>query len=603
MLKITHKHWRVCILLLFSPLTGLFAFTGEEPEIDLKQPHSTDRDSLRVAELCDQVAFYNRIKNDNRKVDSIGKRAVELATSTFRPGLILMAYNSYIENIDLLANQAKALDYALAAEQISSTVSNISWQWKCALNLAQVYMWGNDYDKALGSAYKSLTLASDMNNDAGLIESYLMIGKILERNNRKVEAFRNYLQATKLARQSQDDGLLTECYSELSGFYLANRLFQKAATYKLLQQSMLIKTKPVDSLALMWISYDLQVINLSSDKTIVNEPEVSRVLAFAKRHDNSKLRDYEFSLYRSVLTKLNRMDLLKQFYMDQYPEEFHKLKLNSPSFYYRLKAYFNEYEGKADSADFYFTEAEKYISDNSNKILQSNFYLRFGQFLIRSGDDKTAIRKLEHAYLLAREANYLKFMLDASLLLEKLFAGEEKFRQAYYYSNLNRKLNDSINRLAGKDKLIRLEINHEAQQQALAEKRERLETQRRHNLQYTAIVVAILSIFVILILLGSFKVPRWVIQALGFISFIFLFEFIILLADQKIHHLTHGEPWKILLIKIGLIAILLPFHHWIERKVVHKLISQRLIKFDSFSIWDLLKKMTSRKGEAIEKKL
>lgn len=79
---------------------------------------------------------------------------------------------------------------------------------------------------------------------------------------------------------------------------------------------------------------------------------------------------------------------------------------------------------------------------------------------------------------------------------------------------------------------------------------------------------------------------------LGFFSFIFLFEFIILLADNSIHHWTHGEPWKILLIKIFLIAFLLPFHHWIEKRVVDYLLNHRLINFSDFSPIGFLKKIT-----------
>jgi hypothetical protein len=63
---------------------------------------------------------------------------------------------------------------------------------------------------------------------------------------------------------------------------------------------------------------------------------------------------------------------------------------------------------------------------------------------------------------------------------------------------------------------------------------------------------------------------------LGFFSFIFFFEFIILIADQQIHHATHGEPWKILAIKVVLIAILLPLHHLIEKKVVSLITEQRM---------------------------
>jgi hypothetical protein len=72
--------------------------------------------------------------------------------------------------------------------------------------------------------------------------------------------------------------------------------------------------------------------------------------------------------------------------------------------------------------------------------------------------------------------------------------------------------------------------------------------------------------------LGRFKVKPWLIRSLGFLSFILLFEFIILIADQQIHHLTHGEPLPILLIKIVLIAALLPLHHYLEHKAIHYLL-------------------------------
>jgi hypothetical protein len=71
---------------------------------------------------------------------------------------------------------------------------------------------------------------------------------------------------------------------------------------------------------------------------------------------------------------------------------------------------------------------------------------------------------------------------------------------------------------------------------------------------------------------------------LGFISFILLFEFIILLADQKIHHATHGEPWKILALKIVLIGIMMPLHHWTEHKVIHYLIHKKVVTFNNNAI-------------------
>jgi hypothetical protein len=72
-------------------------------------------------------------------------------------------------------------------------------------------------------------------------------------------------------------------------------------------------------------------------------------------------------------------------------------------------------------------------------------------------------------------------------------------------------------------------------------------------------------------LLGVFRISPAVIKGLGFFAFIFLFEFIVLLLDSQIHEITHGEPWKVLGIKIFIIALLLPLHHWLEEKMLHYL--------------------------------
>src|SRR5204862_8324769 len=102
----------------------------------------------------------------------------------------------------------------------------------------------------------------------------------------------------------------------------------------------------------------------------------------------------------------------------------------------------------------------------------------------------------------------------------------------------------------------------------------------RHNIQYMGITAAIAGVFIVLVMFGIFSVSPSTIRILGFFAFIFLFEFIILLADNQIHHWTHGEPWKILAIKIGLISVLLPFHHFLEEKVIHYLTSKKMLEIN-----------------------
>ena len=70
-----------------------------------------------------------------------------------------------------------------------------------------------------------------------------------------------------------------------------------------------------------------------------------------------------------------------------------------------------------------------------------------------------------------------------------------------------------------------------------------------------------------------FKVSAGTIKMIGFFAFLMFFEFIFLIFKKNIYSITEGEPWKDLLFMIGLAAILLPLHHWLEHKVIHYLTS------------------------------
>ena len=70
-----------------------------------------------------------------------------------------------------------------------------------------------------------------------------------------------------------------------------------------------------------------------------------------------------------------------------------------------------------------------------------------------------------------------------------------------------------------------------------------------------------------------FKVSATTIKMIGFFAFLMFFEFIFLIFKKNIYSITKGEPWKDLLFMIGLAALLLPLHHWMEHKVIKYLTS------------------------------
>jgi hypothetical protein len=581
-------------ILLYLP----FVCNGQhDPETYINQLTSEYRnsknDSLKIEKLSKLADYYYDYLGDKILADSTSQEAIELAESSYKPGLLLLAYNRYIEINDGMYLK-KSLNYALEAVRLSKQLAVSGSEWRSNSNLVKVYLAAYQYNKALGCSYQALALADGLANNRLKAESYLLIGQSLEGNNQKIEAFRNYLNASAIAEKLQNTDLLKQCYAQLSGFYNLNKLYDKAITYKLKQVDLILKSQPVDSTEYMWAQYDLQAINLNSNNNRLNTNSLQQVLDFALRNKNIRLKNYEIALYRSHLIEADDISQLDQLYTRQYPAELQLLATTNPAMYYRLKAYFSEEENRTDSAYYYLTKAEYLLQQDPNKILRSNFYQRFGQFLVRQGKPKAAIEKYKLAYDLSSQASYFDYMLSASKKLESLYSELGDYKNAYTYSALNHSLDDSITMLTKNDQLLMLEIDHETKQRELAAEQEQMQTHRRHNIQYTAITIIIIALFIILMMLGSLKVPSWTIKMLGFFSFILFFEFIIMIADHKIYEITANEPWKILLIKIGLIAFLLPFHHWIEKKVTQFLIEHKLIKIPRLSLQNVMGKLQNK---------
>ena len=120
---------------------------------------------------------------------------------------------------------------------------------------------------------------------------------------------------------------------------------------------------------------------------------------------------------------------------------------------------------------------------------------------------------------------------------------------------------------------MQAEAADEQQRQARRVRELEEKKRRRNNIQYLGITIGIAALFIALVVLGMFKVSATTIKMIGFFAFIMFFEFIFLIFKKNIYSITKGEPLLDLLFMIGLAALLLPLHHWLEEKAIHYLTS------------------------------
>jgi class 3 adenylate cyclase len=429
-------------------------------------------DSAKVLRLFRLAFLYDDYLEDKKMSDSLAESAVKIAEQTLRTDLIVMAYNMYLESTDNEVFYEKSLLYANKALQYCRISNNLAMLWRTYRNLVRVYLSHFKYNDAMASSNDALLAANSLRNDTLIAETYLYIGKSYAYKNQKIEAFRSFLLTKDLAEKIGDAALNQKFYAELFTFYNDNRFFDDAIECKRMEGMSILARKPVDSVALKWIQYDLQLVDLRQMSQGLTERGVSEIIDFALRTHNLRLKNWEFALYRTYLMKKDDVSGLQNFYTVRYPGEFASLSKTNREMYFRLTAYFKELNKDPDSADFYFRKAEKLVVGNpdKSKAYQSTFLNRYGQFLARQGRFRMAIEKFTLSYNICLDYSYfgkMEYMLTASRQLEKLYRQVGDYRNAWYYAMANLKISDSIAAITKKDQLMAEDVKRERQKKEL----------------------------------------------------------------------------------------------------------------------------------------
>ena len=99
--------------------------------------------------------------------------------------------------------------------------------------------------------------------------------------------------------------------------------------------------------------------------------------------------------------------------------------------------------------------------------------------------------------------------------------------------------------------------------------------QRKQNIQYALLALGII-IFVILFLALSRRhiTNTKLIQFLGVVALLVVFEFLNLLLHPLLERITHHNPILMLLALVCIAALLVPLHHKLEKWATHKLVEK-----------------------------
>lgn len=197
----------------------------------------------------------------------------------------------------------------------------------------------------------------------------------------------------------------------------------------------------------------------------------------------------------------------------------------------------------------------------------------YSQFLFRNGQLQRAklfgLRGLEASV----KSLSKKYLLANVEVLQKVYSAAKQPDSAYYYASLELAYRDSLFNQENINAVNAISLNEHIRQKEEAIKSATETLQRKHNLQFAAIALGLVTMLIVFFVLSNTViVNQRVIRFLGVLSLLILFEFINLLLHPFIGGLTHHSPFSMLLFMVCVAALLIPLHHRLEHWVTHKMV-------------------------------
>lgn len=510
------------------------------------------------------------------EADKYGQQMIELAEMSRDRKLMIKALLANGERYSYLAgkkeNITKATDYYNQALELARKNKLDEQMLSAWLALSEVSRYQPDLEKALSYSNQAYAQIGFIRNDSLTARVHIELGLVYLAKDEKILALKNLMTALRIAEELKNNNLVRASYTRLSAFYASLEDYDKAIDYqvKALDKLNQIKTgqTPYNRVQDLTRIGDLYTARKSY------EMAMSFYQKALKLADSLKFEPIKALAHRSIISNyLTAGQPQKALdYFNQNPELKRFLEaLNFGYFVDQSYGYIYTQLGKYDSAKYYYNKIAPFFESAANSANQLSYNYQLALLYKKTGEYDKSLEYLLKTNQQAMGIGQLEMMKQVAFDLDTLYQLKGDYKQALTYSSLGNKYKDSLEKLGKEKDLLQIEVTDEQQRQERIAK-EKLEAKhRRDNVQYLLITLGISGLFIMLVMLGMFKVSATTIKMIGFFAFLMFFEFIFLIFKKNIYAFTQGEPWKDLLAMIGLAAILLPLHHWLEHKVIHYL--------------------------------
>lgn len=556
-------------------------------------------DSQKVYSLGELANFYYVFKL-NAPGDSVLQQQLLIAELSNDSSLMLQAlFGDAILNIGESATSEsfnKTINFVQKGIDYARANNEYNYQALGYARMSEILRKRGEYDKAFDNSTLALSLFQNVTSDSVKAIAYIELGDTYLDRGKAVAACNNYNRAFDIAVTIESVALQSKIHHHLSEMY--KKLDDKEHAKGELNESLALNRKNGNREGVMMDYYDLA--RLTDEKFFIQ-----RCIELADSlHDYKNLLNAKRAMlaYYYVIEKNERSALqylanepdLKQSYLNDGVEN-----------YFTILGHIFFYTGHIDSALAYYLIAQPVLEKNSDQNSSSSNLEQIAECYNIKNNFPEAIFYYRKALEISLGRKELTRTALYSAKLSNLYEKEDDYKNALIYSKQFVAYKDSIRELSRENDIALLSVERENKKHENELFQQKQRDNNSRNIQYMGITVAIIIIFFMMLFIGSFPVSRHTVRLMGYFFFISLFEFIVLLIDNFVlAHSIHSQPLKLWLIKIGVIALLVPCQHFLEHHVISLLASKKLIeartKFSIKKWWADITKPPASGEESLE---
>jgi len=431
-------------------------------------------------------------------------------------------------------------------------------------------------------AQKAEALAKELKHQKGEANALQILGVLADQKANYKEAIAYMERSLEINRKIKSDKGISRCLNNLGDYYFKQGDYVEALRKH--SESVVIKEKIGDEAGIInsniniGLVYDQQKDYTKSKKYFETALEMAKK---SEQYDEQKAT----ALFNLATLFHDEGDFKTSL---KYNQEALDIRVNMqdeakiPESYRAL--------GESYTALKDYTKAQKYLEDAlkmaveiEDKMTEAVGNSSMGDLCNEKKEHQKAVEFHEKGYAIAKEIGAKHVMLDAAKDLKDNYLEIGNYEKVNEWGKMHVLHQNEIfsedkqkefSRLEGKLELERKQAKEQRAKEIQAEK-EAKEQKRKNNLQYSAILMALVSVFLIVIGFARKTMRSSTVENVVFFILLIFFEFILVFLDPFISVYTDGFPVFTLLANVAVALAFMPIHRALEKVMKKRLATEK----------------------------